>query len=393
LPGTVWDLLRRPVVVLVAGVVVIELLVWGAVAVVSGPATYVVTAMFPSAPGLYDGNSVDVLGYRIGSVQGVKPAPGGVTVTMRIDDGITLPASVKAFLMAPNVVNDRYVQLDPAYTAGPTLARGGVIPRTRTFDPVSIDQIIDSLNQLSSALGPQGANANGSLSSLLHAAAVAFGGDGPSLNTTLDNVGTVLGAVSSNTDDVTTLLDSLGGLTKAAAGTSSAYEHFASDLAQVSSALSGDDQEVGTALRTLQQVLTSLNGFVQTNHVAIGSAVSNLSDVAAAVGSEQQAVGQALGATPTALAHLGDAVNAAAPGGPAVATRYDPVGAPVVQTLCGDSVLRMLLLAVDQAQDRDKPLDLACAASQLIQSLPPVPGAPSASGFTEQALTAASSNG
>jgi len=49
----------------------------------------------------------------VGEVTKVTPGPTYVTVVMQLPATTDLPAGAQAFLMAPQVVNDRYVQLNP----------------------------------------------------------------------------------------------------------------------------------------------------------------------------------------------------------------------------------------------------------------------------------------
>src|SRR5699024_10388461 len=232
--------LRRPAVLAVTAVLVVALVAWGVVAIVRGPDTYRVQATFTAAPGLYEGNAVKVLGVRVGSIAGVDPGDSGVRVAMDIREKTTLPADVQAYLLAPNVVNDRYVALGPGYTGGPSLDPGGEIPVERTVLPQSVDQILASVDRLADQLGPDGANEDGTLSRLLRSVAKQLGGTGGSINTSVKNLGKVMSALDGDTQDVTTALNSLGELTSAAAGVSDKYEEFAGDLAKVSSTLAKD---------------------------------------------------------------------------------------------------------------------------------------------------------
>src|SRR5699024_10534372 len=150
--------LRRPGVLVVTAVLVVALVTWGDVAIVRGPDTYRVQATFTAAPGLYEGNAVKVLGVRVGTIAGVDPGDSGVRVEMDIREDTTLPADVQAYLLAPNVVNDRYVALGPGYTGGPSLGPDGTIPVERTVLPQSVDQILASVDRLADQLGPEGAN-------------------------------------------------------------------------------------------------------------------------------------------------------------------------------------------------------------------------------------------
>ncbi|MFD1052440.1 helix-turn-helix domain-containing protein, partial [Kibdelosporangium lantanae] len=65
----------------------------------------------------------------------------------------------------PSLVSDRYVQLTPAYTGGAEMASGTVVKKTAS--PVELDDLYASVNKLTTQLGPNGANKNGSVSQLL----------------------------------------------------------------------------------------------------------------------------------------------------------------------------------------------------------------------------------
>ncbi len=337
------------------------------------------TADFAETPGLYAGNSVDVLGIPVGRITSVTPEPGHVAVTMSIKPGIRIPAAATAFLMAPNVVNDRYVELDPAYTGGRYLGDHAVISTDHTEVPESVDQIIGTLDQLAVALGPKGANASGALSQLFHRAAQAFAGDGPAIHSSITSFGQALSALSTNSSELTALIDNMGNLARAASQATGSYQTFAGDLASVSTALAGDSADITTALANLQQALGEVAAFVQANGSALGASVTNLDRVAAAIGTQQQELAQLLSTGPLALENLANAYDPrpAGGGGPALRTRFDPVGSSgaFTNSICGNSILRLLLLAVDQSQDTIPGIDLGCGVSAALQALPLPPGA------------------
>ena len=201
----------------VAGVVAALVVSGIAFALTSGgESTITISARFATAPGLFVGNQVKILGMRVGSVSSVTPGPTYVTVQMVIPSSTKIPSDAQAFIMAPNIINDRFVQLNPPYTGGPTMPNHGLIPESRTAVPVSVDEVIDSLNQFALALGPSGANQHGALSNLLHSAAVAFGPNGSALHSTLLDLGQLFGSLSSQGPDLTDLFDNLGNLSKVA---------------------------------------------------------------------------------------------------------------------------------------------------------------------------------
>lgn len=354
-------------------------LVAGAVAAVVVPGTpeTTVTAHFATAPGLYVGNYVDVLGMPVGTVTKVTPGPTYVSVVMQVPASTPIPAHAEALIMAPEVVNDRYVQLDPAYTGGPRMHDHAVIPLSRTAAPISVDAIVDSLDQLARALGPNGANAHGALSRFVASSASAFGGDGAAVHSTLTSLGSALGALSSRSPQLTALFDNLGNLSQVASQYTSTYQAFANDLAAVSTELASDDSDLGAALANLQNALGALADFAQTNVSALGSSVTNLNAFAGAVASDQHQLAQVYQSLPIALDNLSQAVDTDAPGGPALRARLDPTtdSAGFSQQVCGNALLRLLLLSIDSSQDTIPVIDTACGVNGLLAGLPTPPGA------------------
>jgi phospholipid/cholesterol/gamma-HCH transport system substrate-binding protein len=375
---------------IVAGVLVTA----GIVAIVtSGTSAVTITARFATAPGLYPDNFVDVLGMPVGKVTKVTPGPTYVTVAMQVPASIPIPARAQAVIMAPQVVNDRYVQLSPAYTGGPRMADHAVIPLSRTAVPISVDSIVDSLDQLSNALGPNGANAHGALSAFVASSAHAFGGDGPALHSTLTSLGSALSALSSKSPQLTALFDNLGNLSQVASQYTSTYQAFANNLAVVSTDLASDDSDIGAALANLQKALGALAQFATTNASALGKSVTNLDAFAGAVASKQRQLAQVYADLPTALDNLTQAVDPHAPGGPALKARFDPMSgsAGFSQSVCGSPLLRLLLLSIDQSQDKDPTVDVACGVNGLLAGLPSPPGASSGPNLSLSALMGGSS--
>jgi phospholipid/cholesterol/gamma-HCH transport system substrate-binding protein len=360
----------------VAGVVAILVVVGIVFALTSrGEPTITISARFATAPGLFVGNQVKILGMRVGSVTSVTPGPTYVTVEMTVPSSTKIPSDVQAFIMAPNIINDRFVQLNPPYTGGPMMPDNGSIPESRTAVPVSIDEVIDSLNQFALALGPSGANQHGALSNLLHAAAVAFGPNGTALHSTLLDLGQLFGSLSSQGPDLTDLFDNLGNLSKVATQYTGTYESFARDLADVSTILSSDGSDLGSALANLQQFLGQLASFIHTNASDFGSSVGNLNVFAGAVAKEQAQMEQVWGILPVALQNLNNAID---PATGALRARVDEVSnsESLVQSVCGDPFLHLLpLVFAPQKDTKDASLDLDCGLEGLLTALPIPPGA------------------
>jgi phospholipid/cholesterol/gamma-HCH transport system substrate-binding protein len=351
--------------------------------------TYTVTADFTEAPGVYVGNHVDVLGIPVGSVTAVTPHPTYVSVVMQVATDVKVPATAIAALMAPDLVNDRYIQLDPVYRHGAVMTNDAVIPLNRTALPQSVDQTISLLDQLIQALGPTGANKNGELSQFVHDVAQTVGNNGPSFHTTVLALGKALGALSNDGPSITTLLDNAGAFTSEAAANDQEFQSFANDLSSASSLIASDSSEIGSTLSSLKQVLSEVTSYVNGNVGSIGTVLSNVNSFTSHVLAQQQQLGQAFATGGLVLQNLNNAIATGPNGSASLRIRYDPSldTKSFVQQICGNELTRILDLGAQQAKSSE--LNLACAASAALSQMDPPPNAQQGPDMSLQALMGA----
>ena len=136
-------------VVIVAAVVV-------AVEATQGTPTYPINVVYASAPGLFTGAAVDVLGVKVGTVTGVQNVGDKVHVTLAVDQGTKIPESAFASLVAPQLLGSPDVDLNPGYTGGAYLPSDATIAENHTAVPVSTDVVLKQLQHFLNALNPHG---------------------------------------------------------------------------------------------------------------------------------------------------------------------------------------------------------------------------------------------
>jgi phospholipid/cholesterol/gamma-HCH transport system substrate-binding protein len=270
-----------------------------------------VTAMFGAAVGVYPGGDVRVLGVKVGTIDEVKPEGQVVRVVMSLDREVKVPAQAQAVVVAPSVVSDRYVQFAPVYTGGPTLGENVTIPRERTATPVELDQLYDSLNKLTTALGPNGANANGALSDLLNTSAKNLGGNGQALQDTIKQLGQATRTLSGSKDDLFSTVDNLQKFTGMLAANDSQVRDFNNQLADVSKLLAGEKENLGAALNELATALGQVQGFIKDNREKIKSNVDKLASITQVLVDQRAALAETLDVAPLALGNLQNSYNAA----------------------------------------------------------------------------------
>jgi phospholipid/cholesterol/gamma-HCH transport system substrate-binding protein len=311
-PGPTTTPARRAGITTVAIISVIVLLVVaGVVYLLNRPAGRSYSAMMTSVVGMYPGADVRVLGVPVGEVDYVRPEGQLVRVGFHVDDDVQVPAGALATVVAPTVVADRYLQLAPVYTGGPTLPAGAVIPKERTAVPAEFDDLLASVQKLSTALGPQGVNKAGALSDALSTFAKNLQGNGQLAHTSLDNFSQAINTLSASRNDLAGTVNNLQSFTTNLKQNDAKVREFTQQFAQVNGYLAGERKDLGETLHELSTVLGEVAKFIHDNRAGIRENVDKLSDILATVNKQQLGLEQLLDTAPTALSGLVNAYDAA----------------------------------------------------------------------------------
>jgi phospholipid/cholesterol/gamma-HCH transport system substrate-binding protein len=262
------------------------------------------TAEFPRTVSLYQGSDVRVLGVPVGKVDSVTPSGTQVIVKMHYDANVQVPAHAKAVIVSPSIVGDRFVQLTPAYSGGQVLADGATLDEQRTAVPLELDQIYSSLDDLTVALGPNGANSKGALTDLLDTTARNFGGQGAKFHRTISNFGKLSGTLADNKDQLFGSARQLEGFVRTLARNDKTVRSFNQSLAQVSAMLKGERGDLAASLHNLGIAMKQVSGFVKDNRQVLGQNISGLDDVTKILVKQRAALAETLRDAPLALNNL-----------------------------------------------------------------------------------------
>ena len=263
-----------------------------------------VTTYFPRTISVYEGSEVRVLGVSVGSIDKVEPGGTRVKVTMHYDEDVKIPSDAQAVIISPSIVGDRYVQLSPAYTSGAELEDDAVLEEDRTAVPLELDQIYASIDELTVALGPTGANRNGALSDLLESTAKNFAGEGARFQQTIRDFGTFSETLDDNKEELFGSLAELEAFVSTLADNDSTVRAFNRSLSDVSSLLAGEREELSASLANLGVALEQVGGFVEENKASLGRNIKGLNRVAKVLVKQRKALDEVLVAGPLALNNL-----------------------------------------------------------------------------------------
>jgi phospholipid/cholesterol/gamma-HCH transport system substrate-binding protein len=264
---------------LLAPLIVVVIVAAAVVGLTQKPDPKHVTAYFARAVSIYKGSEVRVMGVKIGTVTGVVPEGDDVRVTMEYDSQYSLPAGAKAAIITPTLTADRFVQLAPAYTSGAKMQDHGRIPLAETGTPVELDRISQALSDLTQALGPNGANKDGSLNTLLTGGAKALRGNGALGNQTLLNLSQAVQTFGDNRGALFDSVQNMSQLTTTLAANDRVVDGFMDDLTSVSTELAGDRGQLAAALSALAKAVGTVRSFVHDNKSAVVSDVRQLTEI------------------------------------------------------------------------------------------------------------------
>jgi phospholipid/cholesterol/gamma-HCH transport system substrate-binding protein len=170
-------------------------------------------ALMSDSVGLYGGNPVTHMGYKVGTVTTIEPRDTEVKVSFTINKDVPIPRDVRAVTRSPSILADRSLELVGNYSGGPQLVAGDCIVRNRSSTPLSISQVIGSATSFVNGISPAGST---NVQDALRGIDEAFKGNGVNLNklmTTssqlLDNPDQTvadLGAITRNLAELTSML-------------------------------------------------------------------------------------------------------------------------------------------------------------------------------------------
>ncbi|MDQ6522213.1 MCE family protein [Nocardioides sp. LHD-245] len=264
------------------------------------PDELVVTADFADTTGVYAGNDVTYLGVKVGEIARIEPRGATMRVVLHLVPGTRVPRDAGAQILQGSLVTDRYVELGPAWTEGPTLASGAHIDVDHTRAPATVDEIAKAIDDLVLALdGGPGAQGGPGLGDVLATTARALDGNGPHLRAALAESRDALAMVNAKDGDLTAVTDNLVALVDTLAERDLALRDFTRAAADTGAVLAEQRQELVATLDGLDELTGLADRFLEDNGEVLGDDLAGLADVVAVVRSRQDSLEEAFDTMPT----------------------------------------------------------------------------------------------
>jgi phospholipid/cholesterol/gamma-HCH transport system substrate-binding protein len=211
------------------------------------------TADFQRGTGLYPGSPVRVLGINIGKVTKVTNLDGRVRVKIRLNPGTKLPADARATIVPLTLLGERYIQLGPAWTSGPTLSDGARIPLARTSVPAEIDELLRGLQDFMGSIDPDRAG------SVVTRLAALLDGRGTDLNELLGNAAGTLDLLADKGDDIKAIIRSLKELSSTLKGRTDSIESLVRNYDLVTQVLIDNKDDLAGTITQLDRATVELS--------------------------------------------------------------------------------------------------------------------------------------
>jgi phospholipid/cholesterol/gamma-HCH transport system substrate-binding protein len=242
-----------------------------------------VTAYFANSNGVFVGDEVRVLGMPVGTIDAIEPQPGGAKIGFWVDQKFKVPAEANAAIIAPSLVSVRAVQLTPAYTTGPVMTNGAVIPKERTVVPVEWDDLRVQLQRLSDTLQPTQPGGVSTLGEAINTAADNLRGQGNSIRDTLTKMSQAFDALGDHSSDWFSTIKNVSTLVSALQGSQELMRDLNRNLAAVSGLIDSGSDQVGSAVSDINDSLGDVRDFIADNKEPVGITTDKLASLSTAL--------------------------------------------------------------------------------------------------------------
>lgn len=263
-----------------------------------------VVAYFDNSNGIFVGDDVVILGVKVGQIDKIEPQPQRAKISFWLDSRYKVPAEANAVILSPKLITSRAIQLTPAYTGGPRLADGAVIPQTRTAVPVEFDDLRQQLEKLAESLQPTQPDGASPLGAFINTTADNLRGQGTRIRDTIVKLSQAVSAFSDHSGDTFATVKNLATLVSALRDSADLMRQLNTNLAAVTALLANDPDEVAHAVTALNTAVDDVNGFIADNREALGATSDKLASISQALTDSLDDVKQALHALPNVVSNF-----------------------------------------------------------------------------------------
>ena len=139
-----------------------------------------VTVNATRSGGLLDHSQVTYRGYPVGRVSAIGLRPGGVAITVNIDEGTEIPADTDVNVADLSAAGEQFLDFRPRTDRGPYLADGAVVDERNSHTPIPFSQVVSNVSTLAEQVDPA------KVTVVVDELSKAFNNSGPDIQRVLD---------------------------------------------------------------------------------------------------------------------------------------------------------------------------------------------------------------
>jgi phospholipid/cholesterol/gamma-HCH transport system substrate-binding protein len=257
---------------------------------------YPIVLQFSDATGLYPSARVTYRGVPVGKVNGLRIQGRVAAVDAAINDGVRIPADLRAEAHSTSAAGENYIDLLPLHDRPPYLKAGDVISSDRTSSLPKVGELLTQLTSLATSLPPK------QLDTTLTEVTAALQGGGPNLQMLLNGGLNLIQTATQNIEPTTELLRGLGPFLSTQADVSRQLTTTFGDLAPFTGAVRGADGSIRDLLRHTPPAVDAVTGLVDDIRPDLPVLFADLTNVGRVVKTYIPGIEQVLVIYPATLA-------------------------------------------------------------------------------------------
>lgn len=264
-----------------------------------GSSGYQVSVDLPRAGGLYTGGDVDYRGVPVGKVSALRVSQSGVVAVLAINQGVRIPAAVRARVRQLSALGEQYMDLVPTSSSGPDLHGGSVIAASDATVPVAVGTALADASSLLKGINP---NDIQTIESVLSS---GFAGTNGDLKTIVDTGQSLANALVSAAPATVQLVVDGQTVLDAALATNTDWGQFTHSLDQLTGTFRSSGADIQALLANGVAAESQLNPFLQRTGGAVESLVHDAGSAGQVSLAYQPAVQALFSVLPVVAADIG----------------------------------------------------------------------------------------
>jgi len=225
---------------------------------------------FANAGGIFANAPVTYRGVPVGRVTKVTLHGGGARARLRLDDGVRVPADLRAVVAQRSAVGEQYLDLRPDGDGPPYLRDGAVLPRERTGVPLPPETLLANLDGLVRSVDAD------DLAVVIDELGAAFEGSEDALRRILDASDLLLADATVYLPETVTLIRDGNTVLATQAASADMIRRWAKGLAEITATVRASDPDIRALIANGPPAATELVALLDGLEPTIGTLLGNL---------------------------------------------------------------------------------------------------------------------